>query len=100
MHRLTAHAKFAAMRDRSFMADEAFRTDPHFPAVATALADASGWLEDAQTDADLRAAAGHGEALYASGVAHGDDIAEVANEIIVEVMAWCEQQGATCSRDS
>jgi len=100
MTRLEAHARFAMMHDRAFIGDAEFQRDPHFPAIATAFAECAGWLDDATTDDELREAAAHGESLYATGVLEGDEIADVSNEIILDVMRWCEAQGATCSQDS
>jgi hypothetical protein len=98
MTRLQAHGMFGLMTDREFFPDLA--TDPHFPAVATALAELSGLLGDAKSDDDLREAAAHGVSLYESGVLEGDEIADTASEVIHDVMRWCESQGATCSQDS
>ena len=101
MTRLEAHGWFAVMGDRSFVADAELLEDPCFPAIATALADASGWLDDATSDDDLRAAAVQGAALCAGGVVEGEEIADAANDVIREVMEWAEQQGAKpCSLDS
>lgn len=100
MTRLEAHGRFLLMKDRSFLSD-GNELGAHFAAVATALVDHSGWLEDCADDDDLRAAAEQGEALYASGVVEGSAIADTANDVIREVMEWCEQQGETpCSEDS
>lgn len=95
MTRLEAHGRFVLMTDRGFLTGWA--NDPHFPAIATALAECSGWLDDATTDDDLREAAAHGQSLYATGVIEGDLVADVANDVIRDVMEWAEQQGATCS---
>ena len=100
MTRLEAHGRFALFSesDRAFL--PGWETDPHFPAVATALADVSGWLEDCADADDLQAAAEQGESLFATGVVEGDVIGEIAHEVIEEVMRWCEAQGVTCSQES
>lgn len=104
MTRTEAHARLALMDDRSWLTG-ADGIGDWFPAVATALADLSGWLDDATTDAELREAALHGDALYSSGVITDADLDTAAEAVVLEVMRSVEAQGlhrhphqeATCS---
>ncbi|WP_439629134.1 hypothetical protein [Gemmata sp.] len=92
MNQPEAHARFALMTDRSFL-EGADETGDAFPAVATALADLSGWLDAATGDGDLRDAARHGESLYRSGVLSPDEVAAAANDVIAAVMRSVEAEG-------
>jgi hypothetical protein len=100
MTRLEAHGRFALMPDKRFLRCREFWDDPHLPAIATALAECAGWLDDATTDDKLREAAEQGETLYAIGTVSGDEIADAAHEIIMEVLEWAEAQGAEPCTDS
>jgi hypothetical protein len=86
-----AHARFALMTDRTFL--EGGDVGDSFPAIATAFADLSGWLDEMHTDDDLRYAARHGEALYRVGVFNADEVAKTANDVILAVMRSVEEQG-------
>jgi hypothetical protein len=97
MTRIEAHSRFAMMKDRSFIQCREFDNDPHWVAITTAFAELSGLLDDCRTDNDLREAAAHGETLYATFVVSEDEVTEIAQAVILEVMALGEQQGATCT---
>jgi hypothetical protein len=96
MNLLDAHGLLAVRHDRSVLpcevmleAGDGERIDA-WPAYATALACQSGWLDDADTEAELDDAIQQGRRLLESGIIDAADLDETVGRVIAEVMAWGE----------
>jgi hypothetical protein len=95
--KLEAHAKFALLtRDQRAFLDESFATvqdgTDFGPALGTALADLSGWLEDAADREALIVAAKHGASLVSAGLVTDQQMADAMSDVMREVVAWGERQ--------
>jgi hypothetical protein len=97
MHVVEAHGRLAGRTDRgivpfpALLVNDSGEAVDAWPALAAALADLSGWLEDARTDADLDAAVRHGLALLSAGVVSGDRLDEGILSVMRQVIAWGDQ---------
>jgi hypothetical protein len=103
MDLVEAHERFAARKDRSIVPGTATALSPDgeevdfWPALAAGLADLSGWLEDAEDDADLDDAARQGLSLVGGGVVSGQDVGLAAARVIVELIRWGDDACSDCS---
>jgi hypothetical protein len=70
---------------------------PAWPALMTAAASLTGWLDDCQDGDQLPEAVGHFLACYESGVFTREQWYEEAGRVIQEVMDWGLQQELSCS---
>lgn len=65
-----------------------------WPALATALASLSGWLEEAQAESDLREALAHGCALVSGRVVRLKAVRREVAAVIEAVLLWGDRQRA------
>jgi hypothetical protein len=91
MTRLEAHALLFDREDRSIVPFPATLSGPGgtvdgWAALATALAEASGWLDDCATEAELEEAIRQGQALVDSDVVSAADIGARAMAVVQEVL--------------
>jgi hypothetical protein len=104
MEPLEAHGRLMlrSQADRETLLPYHIRLDPEgdaaavdgWPAMATALADVSGWLEDATTDEELDEAVRHGLTLAEGGVVTVEHVMDRMLGTIAAVVAWGQQAEA------
>jgi hypothetical protein len=93
MLRLDAHALFAAMQDRGDVSrwPLELRDQEQGPAGMVALAALSGLLDDAETEADLLAAAEHGASLLDGNVLPVARWAAEIERTLGDVLRWGDE---------
>lgn len=88
MDLLTAHAHFASRAGPPDDLPISVNGGCGWPAACTGLAAVSGWLPDAQTEADLDEALKHGMTLLLAEVVSLADVRHAVHQVIAELLAW------------